>query len=115
MISVTLWRKTIVRLGACPNGLALFDAIASGQSETDTLRRDRIKVANWTVLHSLWLAHAQPGFCGWLRDQGLIPIVNYRGADLGGADLGGARNWPSSRPIPDGWALVDGVIARRST
>lgn len=44
MISVTIWRKTLVANHACGAGLALFDAIASQQPESDPRRLRRIHV-----------------------------------------------------------------------
>ena len=91
MITVSIWRKTLVRLEACEDGLALFDAIASQQPASDPLRMRRIRVARWTHLHSVWAWVAAAGFARWLESRSLIPRADLRGAYLSGANLSGAN------------------------
>ena len=83
-----------MKLGACAEGLALYDAIAALLPEADKRRRRRIRIASWTPLHFLWLARTP--FGSWMAERNLIPGANLCGADLRGADRG------SSPPI-DGW------------
>lgn len=91
MITVTIHRRTLVEHDACAEGLALYDAIAAMQPETDARRHKRIKIANWTPLHSVWaIAAGHSGFLWWLEDRGIVPRADLRGADLSGAYLGGA-------------------------
>lgn len=87
MISVSIWRKTLVRLGACAEGLALFEAIAAMQPASDNLRLKRIRVARWTPLHAVWIRARYPSFAAWLEHRDLIPRANLISADLSGADL----------------------------
>jgi len=84
MISVSIWRKTLVRLGACEDGLALFDAIAAQQPDG---RRDRICIARWTPLHGVWAWMTCAGFARWAEQHGIVPSADLRGADLSDADL----------------------------
>ena len=133
MISVTIWRKTLVKLDACAEGIALFDAVADLQPESDPRRRRRIRVADWTQLHGAWLLCRHSLFARWLEDRSIIPRANLggaylyganlRGADLGGANLygadlrganlGGAYRGPSS-PI-SGWrTLATGYLEREA-
>ena len=88
MISVTIWRKTLVRHGACVDGLALFDSIASMQPESDPRRLRRIRIPRWGALH--WIMLVQAGYGEWLAQWEIVPRANLRGADLGGANLTGA-------------------------
>jgi hypothetical protein len=90
MISVTLHRKTLVRLDACEDGIALFDQIAAMQPASDPRRLKRIRVVRWTLAHQCWLLVGSPAFCEWMRRQGLIPWIPMERADLRGADLRGA-------------------------
>ncbi len=39
--------------------------------------------------------------------------ANLYGANLDGANLYGAHNWPSSKHLPDGWELRDGIVRRK--
>jgi hypothetical protein len=41
MITVSIWRKTLVRLHACGDGIELFDRIAAMQSLDDPRRLKR--------------------------------------------------------------------------
>jgi len=92
MISVTIHRKTLEKHGACADGLALYDAIAAMLPEDDARRHKRIRIANWTPLHSIWPYAAGCGsFARWLEDRGIIPRANLAGADLRGAYLRGAN------------------------
>ena len=85
MISVSIWRKTLVANHACAGGLALFDAIAAQQPESDPRRLHRIRIPRWTALH--WIMLVQSGFGEWLACRGIVPRADLSGADLGGADL----------------------------
>jgi hypothetical protein len=131
MITVSIWRKTLVSRKACPTGLALFDAIASMQPESDPRRMARVRVG-WTIAHQLWLATAYPEFSPWLRGEGLIPWIDLEGASLEGANLAranleGARLEGAnleganlvgaylgrSQPPPSGWhTLASGYLGR---
>ena len=93
MISVSIWRKTLVRLHACADGLELFDTIASQQPDG---RRDRIRIARWTSLHGVWAWMTCARFARWAEHRGIVPRAdlrdaNLRDADLRDADLGGAN------------------------
>jgi hypothetical protein len=80
MITVTIHRKTLERHGACPEGLALYDAIAA--------RTDCITIAEWTPLHSIWPYVAGYGaFARWLEARGIIPRVDFSGANLSHVNL----------------------------
>jgi len=131
MISVSLWRSALERHDACSEGMALFEAIAAMQPATDKLRTKRIRVKNWTLLHQFWLVSAYPRLAGWLRDEGLVPWISVRGANLQGANLYGAdlyganlyganlrgaslqgANYPIG-DVPDGWTRgADGCLTR---
>lgn len=89
MISVSIWRKTLVANCACSAGLALFDAIAAQQPESDPRRLRRIRISRWTALH--WIMLVQAGFGEWCASRGIVPRADLRGADLYGANLGGAN------------------------
>jgi hypothetical protein len=97
MITVTIHRETLEHHRACAEGLALYDQIAALQPESDTRRDRRIKIANWTRLHSIWpYVAGYSGFARWLEAQGIIPRADFSGADLShvnlhGADLSGAN------------------------
>ena len=101
MIIVRITEAELVARRACDDGhtsgMALFREIAAG--------RDFVEV-EWTPLAAVWLAVGAPGFCGWLRERGLIPVAqlqyadlqsaylqraNLRGADLQRANLRGAQ------------------------
>jgi hypothetical protein len=89
VILVTIRRSDLVKAGACSRGLALYDAIAALQPESDRLRARRVKV-RWTRTHRVWLATVYPNFYGWLYEHGFAPEISLVGADLRGADLRGA-------------------------
>jgi hypothetical protein len=93
-------RKAIVKLGACADGLDLFDAIKAGQDD------ERAKAGRgprrslrlqWDLLPQLWMATAYPSFFYWLISVGAIGPVHAKrnarldGARLDGASLDGAR------------------------
>lgn len=82
MIAVTITRDELVRHDACDTGLALFERIAPS---------GRLEIAEWTALHAVWLAAAEPSHCGWLTSAGIIPRANLACAYLVGADLSGAH------------------------
>lgn len=91
MITVTIHRRTLERLDACADGLALYGAIAALQPESDARRHLRIKIREWTALHSVWPYVAGYGaFVRWLEDRGVVPRANLAGAYLAGANLVGA-------------------------
>ena len=110
MITVTIFRKTLVKLGACEKGLELFDTIAAGQGSTNVVS------VEWTPLADVCLRAAQPAFSGWLFDKGLIPSVTLSGANLSGANLSGANLYGSYRgasSAPTGWVKdVGGHLTR---
>ena len=128
MISVSIWRKTLVRARACTEGLALFDAIARQQPVTDARRLERIRIARWTPLHSVWGWVGSAGFAGWLEGKGIIPRANFSGANFSGANLSranfsraylsganfsGAYRGTSSK-IPGWHTLVSGYLEREA-
>jgi hypothetical protein len=82
MISVTIYRSKLVRLGVWEDGLALYDAIAALQPESDPRRSKRLRIARWTPLHAIWLRSLNSSFASWLEIRGLIPRADLRGADL---------------------------------
>lgn len=93
-VNVVLTRQALVDRAACPEGLALFDAIAPSG----------VWRGEWTLLHGLWLAVAYPAFAAWARDNGLVPWIvarraNLYGANLYGANLRGAYLYAA----PSGW------------
>jgi hypothetical protein len=83
MIHCTLMitRAHLEQLGACEDGLALYDSFAAGADEVSVV---------WDQLAQVWTSRAYPGFASWLRDTGITPWFTLRGADLRGADLRGA-------------------------
>ena len=85
MISVSIWRKTLVANHACEAGLTLFDAIAAQQPESDPRRLRRIRIPRWTALH--WIMLVQAGFGEWCAARGIVPRADLGGADLLGANL----------------------------
>lgn len=87
MISVSIWRKTLVANHACAEGLALFDAIAKQQPESDPRRLRRIRIPRWTALH--WLMLVQAGFGEWCAARDIVPRADLRSAYLGGVNLSG--------------------------
>jgi hypothetical protein len=89
MITVTIHRKTLVRLGACAEGLALFDTIAGQQPESDPRRLKRIRIPRWTQLHGVWLTVLHSSFAVWCEAREILPRANLRGANLYGAYLSG--------------------------
>ncbi len=142
-ISVSIWRKTLVRHEACRDGLALFDAIAAQQPANDKLRLKRIRVRNWTPLHSIWAWACAASFAQWCESRQIIPRANLTGANLylanlylanltgadltgayltganltganlNGADLSGAYRGTS--PSIPGWhTLVSGYVKRET-
>ena len=106
MIAVSIWRKRMVRMGACKEGLDLFDAIALQQPKTDKLRANRIRVRNWTILHQFWICSAYGSFAYWLRENGHIPWIEQSSANLSSANLRSADLRSAFYPrgdLPDGW------------
>jgi hypothetical protein len=123
MISVSIWRKTLVANRACDAGLALFDAIAAQQPESDPRRLRRIRIPRWTALHWIMLVQADLG--EWCATRGIVPRANLSGAnlrgaglsyadlsgadlsgaDLRGANLSGAYRGHGQPPIP-GWRVT---------
>ncbi len=86
MITVTITRKQLTTAEACPEGMALFEALRIAQG-----LKHSVKVRDWTITHQLWLSAAYPSFYGWGRDRGLWPQLPMCGADLYGANLRGAN------------------------
>ena len=84
MISVTLTRHDLTSRDACVGALGFFEWLVGAQG-----RDDDVYFADWTPLHSLWLAVVQPEWSIWLDARGMIPSL--RGTDLSGADLRGAN------------------------
>jgi len=89
VISVSIWRKTLVANHACAEGLALFDAIAKQQPESDPRRLRRIRIPRWTALH--WIMLVQAGFGEWCAARGIVPRADLYRAVLSGANLLGAN------------------------
>ena len=90
MITITIQRATLVKLQACTEGLALYDAIAAQQPASDARRSKRLRF-RYTPLHCVWLASAYPGFASWLIARALVPLLSLESANLRGANLGGAN------------------------
>ena len=90
MIEVTLRLSTLIELGACEEGIDLFKDICAAQRSI-YLRDIRCIKVNWTPLADMWLRTTCVGLSCWLRYQGLIPSISFRGEDLRGADLRGAN------------------------
>ena len=98
MIAVTITRDELVRHGACAEGLDLFERIAPS---------GRLEIAEWTPLHTLWLAVDEPSHCGWLVGHGIVPRAYLRGANLTGAYVGIGAS------APEGWrTTASGHLAR---
>ena len=83
MISATITRHDLTSRDACDPAMGFFEWLVGAQG-----RDDDVYFAEWTPLHSLWLAVVQPEWSRWLDFRGMIPSL--RGADLSGADLFGA-------------------------
>ena len=81
MIGVRITRQELVNHAACREGIALFERIAPSGI---------LEIPEWTTLHALWLAVAEPSHCGWLVGRGIIPRADLTGADLRDANLTGA-------------------------
>jgi hypothetical protein len=95
-----LTRSTIVSLGACQDGLALFDDIKAGQDDVRALAGRQPRRAlrlQWDLVSQIWMAQAYPGFFRWLVGVGAIGPVhakhraNLYGANLTRANLYGAN------------------------
>jgi len=82
MILVLITRARLIELGACSDGLALFDSIAAIHGNPDAI------TIEWTPLAEVWFS-IKP-FASWARERGVIPRVSLAYADLRGADLSGA-------------------------
>ena len=93
MIIVTITREQLTEARACPEGVALFDAIKKHQDEVRACsgkpRRKSLRIV-WSRLAQVWMASAYPWAWGWARDMGILPAVPLTGADLRGADLSDA-------------------------
>ena len=85
MISVTIYRRELVALKACQDGMRLFEWLREEQG-----RRHSVLIRNWGPLHHVWLAVGSPNFAAWLRAKNLIPISDLRSANLSSADLSSA-------------------------
>ena len=79
MISVHVTRDELIAHDACQTGVDAFDKLFP----------DGIHVAEWTWLHSAWLA-ATDVDSQWAINLGIVPAPDLYGADLEGADLYGA-------------------------
>ena len=90
MITVSIWRKTLVRLRACGDGIELFDRIATMQSLDDPRRLKRIRI-QWSPLAEVWLSRDASGHVGWLRTNKIIPRIDLDGANLARAYLSRAH------------------------
>ena len=94
MISITITRVDLTSRNACHDAMGFFEWLVDAQG-----RDDDVRVAEWTALHSVWLAVVRPAWSSWLDSRGLIPSLrgadlrgaNLRRADLYGADLSGAN------------------------
>ena len=114
MISATITRHDLTSRDACDPAMGFFEWLVGAQG-----RDDDVYFAEWTPLHSLWLAVVRPEWSRWLDARGMIPPLrgaNLRGAYLVGADLRGAylrgAYYPSG-DIPAGWARgTDGRLVR---
>jgi uncharacterized protein YjbI with pentapeptide repeats len=92
-VSVTITRDTLTSRDACDPAMGFFEWLVDAQG-----RDDDVYFADWTTLHSLWLAVVRPEWSRWLDSRGLIPSlrgaylygVDLYGADLYGVDLRGA-------------------------
>ena len=89
MITVTIWRSTLVRRVACRAGLALFDSIAAMQPESDPRRLRRIRLPRYGALH--WVMLVQAGYGEWLACKGIVPRANLTGTNLAGVNLTGVN------------------------
>lgn len=87
VVCVTL--AELDRLDACTEsgGRELLSAISALQHGEDT---GEVIVPEWTPTHSAWLAWAYPALSAWLVEEGVVPQIDLRGADLGGTHLRGA-------------------------
>ncbi len=91
MITVSIYRSTLVKAGACSGGLALYDSCAAMQPKSDKRRKRRLRVARWSVLHTVWLHSVCSSFALWAEERNIIPRANLVGANLRGANLDGAN------------------------
>jgi hypothetical protein len=94
MLTLTITRDDLDRLGACADGLAMFDQLKTGQDDVRALRNLKPRRAlrlRWGLLEQVWIAVSYPEFAGWLLDVGIVPPVYGRRADLYGANLDGAN------------------------
>jgi uncharacterized protein YjbI with pentapeptide repeats len=81
MIGVRITRQELISCNACIQGIALFDRIAPSEI---------LEIAEWTALHTLWLAVLEPSHYKWLTWNGIIPRANLACADLRSANCTGA-------------------------
>ena len=120
---VWLDRDTLVQHGACPDGLAVFDALSALQARPG----GRVLI-RWDPLTEVWSRAVLRGHVGWLFERGLVPRMSLRGADLAYADLHRANlrgaslhranlrgaNYPTG-DLPVGWTReASGYLARAS-
>jgi uncharacterized protein YjbI with pentapeptide repeats len=78
---IDISRDDLVRHNVCQRGLDMFDAIATMHGCAS-----RIQI-EWTPLHAVWLASADPGAAGWLQRGGLIPDADLSGMRLSRSSL----------------------------
>ena len=83
MIRVRITRKQLESLGACADGLALFDSIArlSGKKRSITVE--------WSQLAEVWFSFSK--FASWARHNGLAPSISLSQANLSRANLSSAN------------------------
>jgi hypothetical protein len=94
---VRIYRRDLVAANACPDGIAIYDAIAAMAAARGGHRAPKRLRIRWTPLHALWLATAYPSHSRWLVEHQIVPSLsclaraNLAGTDLAGADLARAR------------------------
>ncbi len=94
MITISLLRSALAAATPCAKGLALYDDIkaqADEQRVAEGKPARRGIVIRWTRTHALWLAYAYPDFSAWLIENGIVPAISFRDANLYGANLRGAN------------------------
>ncbi len=87
MISVTITREQLEKAEACSEGMALFEACC--RRFKGGVRK--VKIDEWTPLHTAWLHSAYRSFASWLESRGIIPRANLSGENLSGANLSWAN------------------------
>ena len=99
-IIIRLTEADLVAKRACDDGprsgMALWRELSAAQDEARAKAGKRKRKVpcvrvEWTPLAAVMLSKGHPGFCSWLRDNGLIPYADLRSADLRSADLRSAN------------------------